>query len=442
MRSNFSILVINAFDIGGGAEKIAMDLHRSYLALGHESVFLVGNKQSDLLSVIEIPPTAWRRFWGGVDREIQKIKFRGLWCFHRLINIIQMPYYYTARRSGRENFHYPESRRMVNKLQQDADVIHLHNLHNEYFDLRMLPNLSKRKPVIITLHDEYLLTGHCALSLGCGRWRIGCGKCPHLDVYPAVRVDNTRYNWQRKQAISSKSDLTLVTPSAWLAERARESLLSSLPVRVLPNGIDLSIFKPGSQPAARKSLGLDQKAFILLHTAAGGRKNHYKDYEMLDRVVARLKNQSFNQPVILLALGGNQDSQEKINNVTMVEKSYINDPLEIARYYQACDLYIHTAKTENAPLVILEAMACGKPIVSTNAGGIPELVREGETGYAVPIGDDEGMVNRILTLINDPGQRDQMGIKAAKVAKVEYGLNRMVDDYLNLYQELIDARNG
>ncbi len=120
---------------------------------------------------------------------------------------------------------------MVNILQRSADIFHLHNLHTEYFDLRMLPKLIKRKPVIITLHDEYLYTGHCAGTLGYERWRTGCGECSHLEVYPSVKFDNTNFNWKRKQKIFSKSKLTLVTPSTWLAERVSQSFLSRLPVR-------------------------------------------------------------------------------------------------------------------------------------------------------------------------------------------------------------------
>lgn len=436
------IISINTNDLGGGAEKVAMDLHRSYLSLGLDSQMLVGHKRSDLLSVFEIPPTNWFQFWVDFDKKLLNSNIKGAYRVHKLINNIKAPYFDSARKYGKENYHYPESRRMVKQLQSGADIIHLHNLHANYFDLGMLPTVSRRKPVLITMHDEYLYTGHCACTLGCERWRTGCGECPHLDIYPPVKRDNTRYNWDRKSEIFTKSQLTLVTPSEWLAQRAKESLLSHLPVKFIPNGIDLSIFKPGSQAEARDALGLDQEAFIILYTAAGGRRSPFKDYAMLDRVIARLQAGKVDQKVILLALGGSQETQHDLNNITMVEKSFVNDPMEIARYYQACDLYIHTAKADNAPLVILEAMACGKPIVATNAGGIPELVREGETGYTVSIGDDEAMTERIISLINNPNRVRQMGANAAAIAKENYGLERMVSDYLDLYQELIDERNG
>ena len=119
---------------------------------------------------------------------------------------------------------------------------------------------------------------------------------------------------------------------------------------------------------------------------------------------------------------------------------FVRDPKEMAKYYQACDLYIHTAKAENAPLVILEAMACGKPVIATNAGGIPELVRNDDTGYTVPIGDAESMANLIISLIDAPEQLTRLGESASNVAKKEYGRSKMVDAYLNLYQSLIFER--
>jgi len=428
-------------DGGGGAEKVAMDLHCAYPDSGLNSKLIVGKKKSSLPSVYEIPTTGWYRFWNDIDSHLLMSHIRGSFRLHKIVKEIEAPYYENARKRGKENFHYPESKKMIRNLLSSIDVIHMHNLHNEYFDLRMLPSLSKRKPVLITMHDEYLFTGHCAGTLGCERWRTGCGDCPHLETYPAIKRDNTRFNWNRKQKIFAKSQLTLVAPSTWLAQRAKESLLSQLPVKIIPNGIDLEIFKPDSPAIAREELGLDQEAFIILYTAAGGRRSQFKDYAMLDRVIARLQGLTLKKPVVLMALGGGQSRKEVINNVCMIEKPFVNNPRDVAKHYQACDLYIHTAKADNAPLVILEAMACGKAVVATNAGGIPKLVREGETGYTVPIGDDEAMTERIVSLINEPDQLRSMGENAGRIAMERYGLKRMVKDYLDLYWELIDARN-
>jgi len=435
------ILLINTDDIHGGAAKIAFNLHLSLISRNQQVNMIVKRKASTLDSVIEIPKSRWFELLEKIESYLPDQTSNVTNFLSRSFALAKNPFWGYSRLTGSDNFYTPELKRLIKSYSDWADVFHLHNLHGNYFDLRLLPAFSKQKPIIITMHDEYLYTGHCAYTLVCERWHIGCGKCPHLDVYPDVRVDNTNHNWQRNKRIFQNSKVHLVTPSKWLEGRVKDSLLSHLPVKVIPNGIDLKVFKPGSKIFAREKLGLEKGAYVILFAAVMGRQNQFKDYDMLDRVIDRLKSYPFNQKVVLLALGGSQESEKEFNGVTLIEKPYSSDPKEIARYYQACDLYIHTAKADNAPLVILEAMACGKPIVATSAGGIPELVHDGETGFTVSIGDDEAMVERIQVLIDNPDIGIRMGNTAAEIARKEYDLEQMVKNYIDLYKEVIDERN-
>jgi len=170
-----NILEISTADIGGGAEKIAFDLHNSYLDLGINSVLLVKNKFSSNPTVIEIPPTKWFKLWQGLDQRAWASTRKGAYRFHQLIESIKSPFLVYSRFKGKENFHFPESKRMVNKYGKNVDLIHMHNLHNNFFDLKQIPNLSRITPLVLTLHDEYLYTGHCASTFDCERWQIGCG---------------------------------------------------------------------------------------------------------------------------------------------------------------------------------------------------------------------------------------------------------------------------
>jgi hypothetical protein len=111
-------------------------------------------------------------------------------------------------------------------LDSAYDIVHCYNLHGGYFDLRILPALSRRQPVILDLRDAWLLSGHCAHSLGCDRWRSGCGDCPDLGLYPSLPRDGTAFNWRRKQQIFSNSDVFVVTPSQWMLQKVRESMLA------------------------------------------------------------------------------------------------------------------------------------------------------------------------------------------------------------------------
>ena len=135
-----------------------------------------------------------------------------------------------------------------------------------------------------------MLTGHCAYTLGCERWRQACGECPHLDVFPPLRRDGTRGNLARKREIHRDLQATVVTPSRWLMERARTSALSAAirDSEVIPNAVDLDVFSPGDQREARRLLGWPQDAQILLFTAAGGAGNRFKDVDTVRKAIGRL----------------------------------------------------------------------------------------------------------------------------------------------------------
>src|SRR5205823_11441286 len=148
------------------------------------------------------------------------------------------------------------------------DVVHVHNLHGGYFDLRVLPELAGRSRLVATLHDAWLLTGHCAHPLGSDGWLRGCGNCPHLDTYPALLRDGTASNLARKRSIYEQLELTVVTPSRWLMDMVERSVLGPSAVRreVIPNGVDLSVFAPGERAA-------DRAVPLIVFAAQGGRAN-------------------------------------------------------------------------------------------------------------------------------------------------------------------------
>ena len=154
--------------------------------------------------------------------------------------------------------------------------MHMHNLHGGYFDLRELPYLTHRVPTVITLHDAWMLTGHCAHWFDCDRWRTGCGECPHLDTHPALLRDKSAFNWRRKRGIYERSDLRLATPAQWLADRIGESMLGvpTEEIRVIPQGIDLAVFRPGDRSLARRELGLDDDLFVALFVGNLTRLEH------------------------------------------------------------------------------------------------------------------------------------------------------------------------
>ena len=191
------LLQVSTADRGGGAEAVALGLHRALRAKGNDTRLAVGWKRTAEDGVVEIGEAHTRR-----ER------------------LLRDPGVALDLLRGREDFRFPGSHRLV-ELASQADVLQLHNLHGGYFDLRLLPNLTARLPTVATLHDEWLYTGHCAYTLDSERWLTGCGRCPHLDSYPRLLVDGTAGNWRRKRALYERSRLHFVAPSQWLLESCR-----------------------------------------------------------------------------------------------------------------------------------------------------------------------------------------------------------------------------
>ena len=332
---------------------------------------------------------------------------------------------------GREDFRFPASHRVLEVPPRRPDVLHLHNLHGGYFDLRALPELSGQQPTVVTMHDEWLYTGHCAYTIDSKRWREGCGSCPHLDTYPALRVDGTAGNWRRKAELYARTKLHVVAPSQWLLDRAQQSMLAPAmtSARVIPNGVDVELFAPGDRAEARARLGLPQTGRILVFAAQGARTNPFKDFETLRGALRRL-----GEVVVAVALG-EAGEDEHLGNVRLCSEPFA-DRRRVATYLRAADVYVHPTRADNHPLAVLEALASGTPVVASRVGGIPEQVTD-ETSVLVPVGNATALAEGIESLLGADERRARMGAAAAADARARFSLTRQVDAYLALYDELV-----
>src|SRR5215510_6516066 len=226
-----NILQVGTTEIGGGAEKIVWGLFHSYKARHHGSWLAVGRKRTDDPDVFLIrnhdARPGWSRFWLGVSHYVQTTcgEVPGAGRLSGLAFGMAQPSRWLDIHRGVEDFHFPGTRSLLQMTPRMPDIVHLHNLHGGYFDLRVLPWLSRQLPVVVTLHDAWLLTGHCAHSFDCERWKSGCGQCPDLDIYPAIARDGTAHNWRRKREIYRNSRLYVGTPSRWLMQRVEQSIM-------------------------------------------------------------------------------------------------------------------------------------------------------------------------------------------------------------------------
>jgi glycosyltransferase involved in cell wall biosynthesis len=453
---SLSILQVNSSDISGGAQRVAWNLTRAYRDRGYRSSLAVGYKDSTDPNVITIrhekAVRGWSFFWWTMHSRLRRLDGNGRPS--RFARKLASPKAILDTLRGIEDFYFPGTWDLLNAPSFFPDILHCHNLHGGYFDLTALPYLSRRVPTVLTLHDGWLLSGHCAHSFGCERWRIGCGECPDLTIYPDIRRDATAQNWERKRQIYARSRFYVATPSKWLTEKVEQSILclGMMGRKVIPNGVDLKLFHPAEPKQVRASLGLPQDAKIILFTANGIRANTSKDFRTMREAVERVVSRLDGQRLLFIALG-EDGPLEHVGQAEIRFVPYQKNPETVARYYQAADVYLHAAKADTFPTTILEALACGAPVVATAVGGIPEQVKglrtendstnhyglDEATGFLTSPGNAEEAAARIEQLLNDTSVHQQLSRNSVSDARRRFNLELQVDAYLNWYREILES---
>jgi glycosyltransferase involved in cell wall biosynthesis len=403
---SLNVLHISESDAAGGAGRAAYKLHRGLNGLGHVSRMLVGRK---VTPDTDIRPLKRNLLWRVLDR-----------ASGELFDLLSLQYVF-----------YPSSFGVLaDAWFRSASVVQLHNLHGSYFGFTALPAISRLRPVVWQLHDQWGLTGHVAYSLDCERWRHGCGACPYLDEYPRLRNDTTALLYRLKDRVYSSSRLTLVVPSRWMVDIVDASpLLGRFPVRYIPTGIDTAVFRPGDRDEARKRLRLPLERKIVFFAAANINVRR-KGLHLLAEALRRLED----SPLLLVAGSGTV--------ARGIETRYLGSVLDeevLADAYRAANVFavptLADVLTQTAP----ESIACGTPCVSFDRGGVIDVVRHLETGYQARFGDVDDLARGLTTLLGDEELLARLSARCRDVAETEFSVDLQVQRYAGLYEELLDG---
>ena len=253
------------------------------------------------------------------------------------------------------------------------DLVNLHNIHGYYLNVELLFEYLTQKniPIVGTLHDCWAFTGHCAYfdRVGCDKWQTGCKSCPQSHGYPkSLVLDRSEANFARKKALfTAPRRMTVVTPSDWLRELAEKSFLGKYPCKTIHNGIDLQKYHP-IESDWKKQHGLEDKKMLLGVAATwGGARKGLQD---LIKIASSL-GEAYKLVIVGLTPKQLETLPDNVLGICRTENVE-----ELVKIYTAADVFVNASIEDNFPTVILEALACGTPVVTYDTGGSRESLNE------------------------------------------------------------------
>lgn len=409
-------------DAGGGAAGAVARLHRALLAHDVDSRLLVARKRTTdpathavVNGALAAQSFAWSR----------RLDLLPRWLGHPRADVYWSPGWHSLR----DLTAWPSV--------TSADVLALYWLPRGFMGIRQVGRLlSLGKPVVWRLSDMWPFTGGCHYSRGCEAFTNGCGECPQLRSRRVNDLSRRLHNLKRKQW--SGGDLTVVSPSRWMAETARRSpVFAGRDIRVIATGVDTSIFRPIDRSEARRACGLPADIPLVLFGADAplhdARKGGSSVVSVMNRIPAALRSG--------LVLFGTSSRPEGIpESVPVFPMGTVSGESAMANLYSACDVFLAPSRQENLANTVLEAMACGTPVVAFALGGMAEAIEPGRTGFLGRAPNDFELADATSTLLNDSALRAGMSTQARGRALSLFDLRVQAGKYVDLYREKLGAR--
>lgn len=329
-----------------------------------------------------------------------------------------------------ENFNASQTRKLIKWISKEKpDLIHLHNLHGNYINIKILFNYINKHhiPIVWTFHDCWPITGHCTHfdSINCQKWEKGCYECPLYKQYPrSWFFDRSKHKYKKKKKLfSSIENLTIVSPSKWVASKVSDSFLNKYPIEVINNGIDIEEFVLENS-FFRKKYGLENK-FVVLGVASPWSDN--KGLNNFSKLAEELPDE---YRIVLVGTCG------EIMSKKIIALPRINDKNLLNEIYSSADVFLNLTLADTFPTVNFEALACGTPVITFDTGGCREQVDE-DSGIIVKKGDVEGVKKALEYVKNNPFDPNKCIEQSQK-----FSVKRMTDGYIALYDKILKENEG
>jgi len=332
-----------------------------------------------------------------------------------------------------------EQRRLMRELSQllaklRPDVINVHNLLGSLYanwSLNLVKVCCDAAPTAWTLHDMWSFTGRCAYSYDCRKFVTGCdATCPTPKESPALEPKRIAGAWeQRRRLLDAYPNLVAIAPSRWLAREAEVGSWANHRIEIIPNGLPLDVYRPIDRGLSRRALGIETESPVLL-TVATDVLDRRKGGSFLIETLRRVSH----RPLMLVTLG-NGMLQIQADGICVKSLGYVDHERTKALAYSAADILVHPAPVDNLPNVVVEAIACGTPVVCFPVGGVPEMVRPGKSGWVAEDVSPAALARAIDLALVELSTRDWRSSCRA-IAEAEYGIDLQTGHYVELFQSL------
>lgn len=408
------VLIVNTADVNGGAARAAFRLHQALLARDVESQMLVQNRGSDLPSVI------------GPKSRLQKIR--------ALVNGILDTVFLRGYRNKSGALFSPSkapSGTTVDRINDlNADIVHLHWVNGGMLRVEDIPRI--KAPVVWSLHDMWAFTGGCHYDEHCGRFANSCGQCPVLGSSNVKDLSAQVLN-RKLKAFEKKKQLAIVGLSRWLADSAsRSALFHNREVVNLPNPIDTSKFRPFNQRMARELLSLPADKKLVLFGAMGATSDPRKGFPELSRALKNLACD--NVELVVFGSSGPTESQGFPQRTHYLGQLF--DDVTLRALYSAADVLVVPSRQENLSNAIMEALACGTPVVAFDIGGNSDMVDHQLSGYLARGGEVDDLAHGIRWVLDHPDS-GQLAEHAVQTVQDRFDSRTVADKYINLYTDIL-----
>jgi len=378
-----------ALSDSGGAGNAAFLLHRALRGVGVDSRLLVENRKRDESEHVYVIPALNR------------------WCYALFSRIGDRLVKGASRGTEHARYFYPDfnypmlSPRAIEKMGLRADAIIAHSVSG-YASSKLLAELSRawRAPVFWYLMDMGLLTGGCHFSFGCEAYARQCGRCPALQ---SEKANDWSYRfWKRRRIAALATTGVVVAPNQWLVRQAGLSgIFSGMPQSCIELSINLENTRPMGRPAARKALGLPENGkyiFFGAHYADERRKGVSYLIEALKRLVQRYKSAKNPLPTVITA-GAALAATSLDIPLPHHHLGYLDVDTRLPLAYQAADVFVSPAIEDSGPMMVLESLGCGTPVVAFDMGVARDVLVENETGYVAKLLDVEDLARGIESIL-------------------------------------------